>query len=187
MINNFMDYLTNYYKNLSEQLQNKVNMLSSQIKLLNEDDWWRDPQFNAPVPQERGVDPARGIIPSIDDVNPPESNPKRVTAPPPTRNPKPKKPESAEEPSEPGDPNEEWDFHFIRDNWYRIWKDQWERLYGKDKFVDDMNKEFERMIQEMERIYKKTRGQYGSRAPISKSWQKAVEHFFKYFVQPTLA
>ena len=162
-------------------------MLSSQIKLLNEDDWWRDPQFNAPVPQERGVDPARGIIPSIDDVNPPESKPKRVTAPPPTRNPKPKKPESAEEPSEPGDPNEEWDSHFIRDNWYRIWKDQWERLYGKDKFVDDMNKEFERMIQEMERMYKKTRGQYGSRAPISKSWQKAVEHFFKYFVQPTIA
>jgi hypothetical protein len=34
--NNNMNYLTNYYKNLSEQLQAKVNRLSSQIKLLNE-------------------------------------------------------------------------------------------------------------------------------------------------------
>ena len=34
--NNNMNYLTNYYKNLSEQLQAKVNSLSSQIKLLHE-------------------------------------------------------------------------------------------------------------------------------------------------------
>ena len=33
-----MNYLTNYYKNLSEQLQNKVNRLSSELKLLNETD-----------------------------------------------------------------------------------------------------------------------------------------------------
>jgi|688.fasta_scaffold34599_8 hypothetical protein len=33
-----MDYLTNYYKNLSEQLQNKVDRLSSELKLLNETD-----------------------------------------------------------------------------------------------------------------------------------------------------
>jgi hypothetical protein len=32
-----MDYLTNYYRNLSEQLQDKVNTLSSQIKFLNEE------------------------------------------------------------------------------------------------------------------------------------------------------
>ena len=31
-----MDYLTNYYKNLSEQLQARVNRLSYQIKFLNE-------------------------------------------------------------------------------------------------------------------------------------------------------
>jgi hypothetical protein len=158
-------------------------------ELLNEDDWWRDPQFNAPVPQEREIDPSRGIIPSIDDVNPPKSNTKRVSAPPPTRKPKPEKPSGLGQnlDEEPGDPNEEWKEHFIRDNWYQIWKDQWERLYGKGKLINEMNKEFERMIQEMEHIYKKTRGQHGSRAPISKSWEQAIQHFFKYFVQPTIA
>jgi hypothetical protein len=33
-----MDYLTNYYKNLCEQLQHKVNQLSFTRKLLNESD-----------------------------------------------------------------------------------------------------------------------------------------------------
>jgi hypothetical protein len=141
------------------------------------------------VPQYREIDPSRGIIPSIDDVNPPKSNTKRVSAPPPTRKPKPEKPSGLGQniDEEPGDPNEEWKEHFNRDNWYQIWKDQWERLYGKDKLINEMNKEFERMIQEMERIYKKTRGQHGSRAPISKSWEQAIQHFFKYFVQPTIA
>lgn len=31
IINNFMNYLTNYYKNLCEQLQEKVNLLEAQI------------------------------------------------------------------------------------------------------------------------------------------------------------
>ena len=86
-----MDYLTNYYKNLSEQLQNKVNILSSQIKFLNESanpdpgdlqSPWQTPYNNPyspsqpyweppePQPTRR---PGRGMIPSIDDVYPPES------------------------------------------------------------------------------------------------------------------
>lgn len=91
MINICMDYVTNYYKNLSEQLQNKVDRLSYQIKMLNEsanplpDDLqspWQTPYSNPyspsqpyweypePQPTRR---PGRGIIPSIDDVYPPES------------------------------------------------------------------------------------------------------------------
>ena len=38
-INNIMDYLTKYYKNLSEQLQEKVNNLQ---KLLNDDEDYKD-------------------------------------------------------------------------------------------------------------------------------------------------
>ena len=165
-------------------------MLSSQIKLLNEDDWWGDPQFNTPVPQEREIDPSRGIIPSIDDVYPPKSNQKRQAAPPPTRNPKPNKPigygQNIDE--EPGNPDEEWTTNFVRDNWYQIWKDQWERMYGKGKLVKEMNDEFEKMVKDMERIYKKTRGPNGSRAPVSKSWEKAIIYFYKYFNnKPTIA
>ena len=99
MINTFMDYLTNYYKNLSEQLQNKVDRLSSQLKLLHEsanpppDDLqspWQTPYSNPyspsqpyweypePQPTRR---PGRGIIPSIDDVYPPESPTKRQGRP----------------------------------------------------------------------------------------------------------
>jgi hypothetical protein len=51
-----MNYLTNYYKNLSEQLQNEVNMLSSQIKFLNE-----------------SANPDPGDLQSPDDVYSPES------------------------------------------------------------------------------------------------------------------
>jgi hypothetical protein len=180
-------------KNINRIVFQKLLESRNQIfqELLNEDDWWRDPQFNAPVPQERGIDPARGIIPSIDDVNPPQPKPKKVSAPPPTRKPKinPQKPAGLGENigQEPGNPEEEWEIFFLRDNWYGTWKDSWERLYGKGVLVDQMNKEFEKMVEEMNRIYRKTRGPYGSGAPIEKSWQKSIEHFFKYFVQPTLA
>ena len=90
-----MEYLTNYYKNLSEQLQNKVNMLSSQIKFLNESanpdpgdlqSPWQTPYSNpyspsqpywTPPEPKPTRQPGRGIIPSIDDVYPPESPTKR--------------------------------------------------------------------------------------------------------------
>jgi len=160
-------------------------------ELLNEDDWWRDPQFNAPVPQERGIDPARGI--RIDDLTPPppQPKPKKVSAPPPTRKPK----INTQTPAglgenidqEPGNPDEEWGRFFIRDNWYLIWKDSWERLYGRGVLVDQMNKEFEKMIEEMNRIYRKTRGLNGSKAPIYKAWQKTIEYFYRYFIKPTVA
>jgi hypothetical protein len=39
-----MNYLTNYYKNLSEQLQNKVNILNNNLKYLTE--------MEAPIPAE---------------------------------------------------------------------------------------------------------------------------------------
>jgi len=94
-----MDYLTNYYKNLSEQLQNKVDRLSSQLKLLHESanpdpgdlqSPWESPysdpyspsqpywEYPEPQPTRR---PGRGIIPSIDDVYPPESPTKRQGRP----------------------------------------------------------------------------------------------------------
>lgn len=88
---------------------------------------------------------------------------------------------------EPGNPEEEWKRSFNRDNWYQIWKDSWERLYGKGKFVEDMNKEFEKMIEEMQSLYKKTRGPDGSKKSINDSWQKVTKYFYHYFVQPTIA
>lgn len=153
-------------------------------ELLNEDDWWRDPQFNAPVPKEREIDPSRGIIPSIDDVNPPKPNQKRQAAPPPTRNPKPNKPIGLGQnitDEEPGNPDKEWEKTFIRDNWYQVWKDFWERQYGKGKLLKEMNEEFERIIKDMNHIYRKARGPNGSKETISESWKKSTEYFFKYF------
>jgi len=63
-----MNYLTNYYKNLSEQLQAKVNILSQKVRLLSENDtysgeaeedtenpWmvpeWTPPEFNPGLPR----------------------------------------------------------------------------------------------------------------------------------------
>jgi len=65
-----MNYLTNYYKNLSEQLQAKVNILSQKVRLLSEDagdsasgdaiedtdnPWidpvWTPPEFNPDLPR----------------------------------------------------------------------------------------------------------------------------------------
>jgi len=65
-----MNYLTNYYKNLSEQLQQRVDILSNRIRLLSEDagdseagdpventenPWmtpeWAPPEFNPRLPQ----------------------------------------------------------------------------------------------------------------------------------------
>ena len=45
-----MNYLTNYYKNRCDQLQEQVSILSSQIKLLNEEGDMQQDAQEAPVP-----------------------------------------------------------------------------------------------------------------------------------------
>ena len=45
-----MDYLTNFYKNKCDQLQEQVNLLSSQIKLLNEEGDMQQDAQEAPSP-----------------------------------------------------------------------------------------------------------------------------------------
>ena len=53
-----MNYVTNYYKNLSEQLQEKVNVLQHKLQCLNEGD--------APIANPSGIPPT-GIDPGMFD------------------------------------------------------------------------------------------------------------------------
>jgi hypothetical protein len=78
-----MDYITNYYKNLSEQLQEKVNILNNNLKYLTE--------MEAPIPtqgnpgQGTGIPPYGGIDPGMFNpkfVNPSDINPRYNFKPP---------------------------------------------------------------------------------------------------------
>lgn len=64
-----MNYLTNYYKNLSEQLQEQVNILSQKVRLLIESDTYAGDAQETPGE-------APGANPWIEpDWHPPELNP----------------------------------------------------------------------------------------------------------------
>ena len=54
-----MDYITNYYKNLSEQLQEKVNILNNNLKYLTE--------MEAPIPTQGNPGQGTGIDPRMFD------------------------------------------------------------------------------------------------------------------------
>ena len=72
-----MNYLTNYYKNLCEQLQDQVNNLSSKLNMLNEMDSGGNPYIDNPylpyVPGGPDLPPPRlpPVIPTIPDRFPP--------------------------------------------------------------------------------------------------------------------
>lgn len=80
-----MNYVTNYYKNLSEQLQEKVNVLNYKLKLLTEDPFYGDNELNDPdsgLSQKRpvqtpppsggagGQEPREGPITIPNDIQP---------------------------------------------------------------------------------------------------------------------
>jgi len=180
-----MDYLTNYYKNLSEQLQNKVDKLSSQLKLLHEsanpppDDLqspWQTPYSNPyspsqpyweypePQPTRR---PGRGIIPSIDDVYPPESPTKRQGRP---------IPELGVVNDEREKSVEEWMFDMLPKEIKELMK-EWNRTAG-DPTV------YQHFWEIWQRYWLERQGQWGSSRDIQeekykmrKEWQKVWQIF----------
>ena len=180
-----MDYITNYYKNLSEQLQNKVNMLSSQIKFLNEsanpppDDLqspWQTPYSNPyspsqpyweppePQPTRR---PGRGIIPSIDDVYPPESPTKRQGRP---------IPELGVVNDEREKSVEEWMFDMLPKEIKELMK-EWNRTAGHPTV-------YQYFWEIWQKLWLQRQGQWGSSRDIQeekykmrKEWQKVWQIF----------
>ena len=71
-INNSMNYLTNYYKNLSEDLQAKVNLLSYRVRLLREA---ANSDVAAPEPESNPYIQPPWVAPEFDPNRPTSPQP----------------------------------------------------------------------------------------------------------------